>query len=350
MSDELTYHAAFVDLNSGQSRTDVLPSALVRQYLGGRGMGMYLYQANAGSSNRLVIAAGPLTAQPGGRFCLVAKSPVSGQLTVSTSGSAWGKKLQRAGYDALVLDGCASVPSYLLVDGHSIQLLPASGLAGACTSEVIQKLRFAHGNEASILCIGPAGEHLVSFSVFVDERQRAFGRGGLGAVLGSMNLKALVVRSDEKADAPCNNCPIACGHEKRDDHRAHWPCTPELEPECNRLCNEYGLDAISASAALSHVDASSTPEALFTEIHQLALGKQANQSPNHFHRKNKKTGSIPAELSAVIDSMGYCLFTAGKMDWKAYAERLSAVTGVDFSVDDLKEAGKLIIENETDTV
>ena len=190
-----------VDLTSGHIETEELDQGLARAYLGGRGLGARLLYDEVGPEvgpleerNLLVFATGPLTGTPaptGGRFSVSTKSPLTGTILDSNSGGRLGVRLKRAGYDALIVSGRAEEPVYLEVDERGAQVRPASELWGLTVSQTSARLS-APG--ASLACIGPAGENMVRFACVINDRGRALGRGGVGAVMGGKRLKAILVR------------------------------------------------------------------------------------------------------------------------------------------------------------
>lgn len=197
-----------VDLSAGTIKTEALDEALARKYVGGRGLGtaMFMKEVDPGvdalsPANKLLIVTGPLsgTATPtGGRYMAVTKSPLTGTIASSNSGGYFGAELKFAGYDAVVLEGKASSPTYLLVEDGKVSLKPAANLWGKLVGETTDALQKAHGEKHRVLCIGPAGEKLSRIAAIMNDRSRAAGRSGVGAVMGSKNLKAIVVKGSGK--------------------------------------------------------------------------------------------------------------------------------------------------------
>lgn len=188
-----------------------------RPWLGGRGLGVKLFtdrmdpQAETLSAESVfVIATSPLTgtnAPTAGRGHLVFKSPLTGTIGSANSGGRWGKIMKGTGYDALVIKGASEKPVYLTVteDGASladrVQFHDASGLWGRRVPEVTDTLTEKHGGRAcSVLALGPAGERGVRFASLMNEKNRAYGRGGPGAVWGAKKLKAIVVNGSKKTE------------------------------------------------------------------------------------------------------------------------------------------------------
>ena len=148
--------------------------------------------------NLLVFAPGPLTgtgAPASGRYSVSTRSPLTGTLFDGNSGGAWGTALRRLGYDYLVVTGACAARSYVVVGSQGVEWRPAAELWGSDVPVTLARLRELHPRcEAAV--IGPAGERGVLFASIVNNRGRSLGRGGLGAVMGAKNLKALVVAGD----------------------------------------------------------------------------------------------------------------------------------------------------------
>jgi len=176
---------------------------MARKFLGGRGFAAKILwdELKPGvdplsPENRLIFAAGPLTgfALPSsGKLVAAAKSPLTGGYGDGNIGSYVAVQMRRAGYDAIIVEGRAEKPTILLVEGNIAEFLDAKDFWGLNTFEVEDKLRGVYGPTAGILTIGQAGENLVKFANIVCQKGRGGGRPGLGAVMGSKNLKALVV-------------------------------------------------------------------------------------------------------------------------------------------------------------
>ncbi|MFX1340143.1 MAG: aldehyde ferredoxin oxidoreductase family protein [Promethearchaeota archaeon] len=181
------------------------------KYLGGRGLGIKLFSDNVpkninplSKENMLIFSIGPLTgsvAPTSGRFSLVTKSPLTNTIFHSNSGGFWGPYFKKCGYDSLIITGNLSSANkgYLLIDDYDkIEIKDAESLWGLKTSETLKEIQKREGKNCQVLCIGPAGENLVIISSIMNQANRAFGRGGVGAVMGSKNLKAIVVKSGNK--------------------------------------------------------------------------------------------------------------------------------------------------------
>ncbi|MBC8471898.1 MAG: aldehyde ferredoxin oxidoreductase, partial [Planctomycetes bacterium] len=341
-----------VNLSTGQIDHENLDMALAMKFIGGRGLATY-YMAQEvepevepfDSANKIIFATGPLTgsqAPTGGRYMVVTKSPLSGTIASSNSGGFWGAELKRAGYDFIIIEGKSDKPCYIHINDNTVEIKDAKKYWGKLVSETTDLLLQETGDpKARVLTIGPAGEKLALLACVLNDKYRAAGRSGVGAVMGSKNLKAIVVRGtgklkparDDEAkkvltnvrkkirendvtskglptygtsvlvnlinhsgiyptnnfqesyfetadktsgetlaekylirNVACFHCPIACGrYSKVDDVEGEGPefetvwaygasCGVDDLPaiiKANKLCNEYGLDTISAGATIA---------------------------------------------------------------------------------------------------
>jgi len=199
-----------IDLTGGDARVLPLDTALVADYLGGRGLATRLFYDAVdpqcdplGPDNVVVIAASPLigtTAPTSARGHMVFKSPLTGVIGTSNSGGGWGHTFKSAGYDALVIKGKADSPVWIDIAPGKIEVLPAHHLWGQDIHATNDELTsgFEAGSRPRALCIGPGGENLVLYAVVGNDKNRVYGRCGGGAVWGSKNLKAIRVQGKEK--------------------------------------------------------------------------------------------------------------------------------------------------------
>ena len=194
-----------VDLNRQEFSTEPLEETFCRKYIGGTGFIIYYLLKEVkpeidplSPQNKLIFAAGPLTGiSLGGaaRHAVGAKSPLTGGIAKSEAGEWWGAQLKRSGFDALIVEGKAERPVYLWIRDGAVQIKEAGHLWGKMTKETQEAIRSEVGDEnARMALIGPAAENLVSFACIMHGTHDAAGRGGLGAVMGSKNLKAVAVR------------------------------------------------------------------------------------------------------------------------------------------------------------
>lgn len=344
---------ARINLSTGEIKVEKLDLDLAHKFIGGRGLGTkILYDEGVATveplskENKLVYITGPMTGSnspSSGRYMVVTKSPLTGMIACSNSGGIWGAKLKFAGWDAIIVEGEASDWTYITVEDDKIELHCAKEYFGMRSEEIDDKLKAVHGAEASVLNIGPAGENKVLLAAIMNDKDRAAGRSGVGAVMGSKKLKAIVVKATRKqldniadidelkeankralkaiADNPvtssglralgtavlvnivnnigafptknwqesyydkgeaisgetlaekylvkpgaCYHCPIACGRVINVNGKVVGG--PEYEPlwaygadcgnddlnvidECNMICNELGLDAISTPCTIA---------------------------------------------------------------------------------------------------
>lgn len=341
-----------VNLSTGQIDRENLDMELAMKFIGGRGLASYYLAQEVDPeiepfdpANKIIFATGPLTgsqAPTGGRYMVVTKSPLSGTIASSNSGGFWGAELKCAGYDFIIVEGKSDKPCYIYINDNTVQIKDAKKYWGKLVSETTDLLlQETRDSKARVLTIGPAGERLALLACVMNDKYRAAGRSGVGAVMGSKNLKAIVVRGtgklsparDEEAkkvltnvrkkirendvtskglptygtsilvnlinqsgiyptnnfqesyfetadktsgetlaekylvrNMACFHCPIACGrYSKVDDVEGEGP---EYETvwaygascgvddlaaiiKANKLCNEYGLDTISAGATIA---------------------------------------------------------------------------------------------------
>jgi len=194
-----------VNLSDSSTSVEAIDDLFCRKYLGGAGfVTYYLWEElrqgidPLGPENKLIFALGPLTGAslPGsGRNCIGAKSPLTGGIAKAEVGEFWGAELKRAGFDAIIVEGKAEKPVYLWVQDSKASIKDATHLWGNKTKETQQMIRDELGdNRIRVAMIGPAGENLVRYACVMNGLYDAAGRGGLGAVMGSKNLKAIAVK------------------------------------------------------------------------------------------------------------------------------------------------------------
>ena len=195
-----------VNLDTGKTQTQPLNMDVARKYIGGIGLGMHLWLENTkkgvdplSPENALVLALGPISGTmfptAGNGHAFISKSPETNLLGEAVSHGTFGAELKRAGYDAIILKGKAEKPVYLWIDDDSVQLLDAAHLKGKSPSETEDAIKDEIGDYyVRVAAIGLAGEKLSRIACIINEKTRAAGRTGLGAVMGSKNLKAIAVR------------------------------------------------------------------------------------------------------------------------------------------------------------
>jgi aldehyde:ferredoxin oxidoreductase len=197
-----------VNLKTKTIKTESLGKDLAEKFIGGRGLGTKIMMDEVdpkvdalSPENKLLIVTGPMTGNPvatGGRYMVVTKSPLSGTIASSNSGGRWGAELKFAGIDVIIFEDKADDPVYLSIDNEKVELLPAEDLWGTTVSATTKKLEEKHAKGCKVLAIGPAGENLSKIAAIINDEDRAAGRSGVGAVMGSKNLKAVVVKGATK--------------------------------------------------------------------------------------------------------------------------------------------------------
>ncbi|MBI6874634.1 aldehyde ferredoxin oxidoreductase family protein [Clostridium aciditolerans] len=341
-----------INLSDKTFKLEVLDIDKAKKYLGARGLGVKTLFDEVdpkidplSPDNKFIVATGPLTGTPvptSGRFMVITKSPLTGTIAIANSGGKWGAELKAAGYDMLIVEGKSDTPVYVNIVDDKVEFKDASNVWGKLVLETTTMLQNETDSKAKVLCIGPAGEKLSPMAAIMNDVDRAAGRGGVGAVMGSKNLKAIVVKGSgkvqlfdeeavkkvasekigilrkdpvagtglptygsavlvniinengihpvrnfqeaytENADMisgetltkdclvrknPCYRCPIACGRwVKLDDgtecggpeYETLWSYGSDCDVydinavnRANMLCNEYGLDTISAGATIA---------------------------------------------------------------------------------------------------
>lgn len=293
-----------IDLSGGQiSRFPTQP--YVEDYLGGRGLAARLYWETApleadayDPENCLMYATGPLTGFTGlasPRWQVAGKGPLMDPPVFSYAnlGNRWGTRFKMSGYDGLVMRGRAERPAYIYIRDGAVEIRDASALWGKSTFEVGDALRGEMGSDISVLTIGPAAENMVVYATMITD-DGASGAGGLGSVMGSKNLKAIVVAGENKLQTAdpegldklrehlriirrdtwknwlnnipgvthlraCHGCGLGCFRKAyvQDGRRYKFFCQPphvywtaatargedyETILLCMRLCDHYGLD------------------------------------------------------------------------------------------------------------
>jgi aldehyde:ferredoxin oxidoreductase len=196
----------YVDLTTGKTEVKPLKEKLLKEYIGGIGLGMKLWldHSKAGvdpfsPENPLLFITGPLTGtmapSAGNSYAVVSKGPLTEGICECKAHGFFGPELKRAGYDAVIFTGKSEKLVYAWIDDDSIQLLDADHLRGMSPAETDETIREEMGDfYIRVSAIGEAGEKLSRIGCIINDEFRAIGRGGMGAVMGSKNLKAVAVR------------------------------------------------------------------------------------------------------------------------------------------------------------
>ena len=222
-----------INLSASTYQVENLDEAMAKKFIGGRGLGTKMYSDEVSPSidalspeNKILFVTGPLTGTPtptGGRYMVVTKSPLTGTIASSNSGGYWGPELKFAGYDVVIVEGKAKEPVYLMIEDDKIEFRNANHLWGKVVSETTKILEAETPEKSRVLTIGPAGEKLSFMAAVMNDYARAAGRSGVGAVMGSKNLKAIVVRGTQKVTV------------------ADADKLKEVVKECNKKIKENGV-------------------------------------------------------------------------------------------------------------
>jgi aldehyde:ferredoxin oxidoreductase len=241
-----------VDVTSGTSQNRPVPDSVLRGYIGGSGLGTWLLcqlgtpgADPLGPRAPLAFVFSPLVGTPlttSAKFAVVAKSPLTGMLTDALASSQFAIAGKLTGHDSIVIDGRAPGLSVLLVDGDGTRLMDAAHLAGMTAADTDRHLRGELGRGWRVAAIGPAGERGIRYATISHDGRHA-GRGGLGAVMGAKNLKAIAVRAGTKVATADPAAVLAAARDLRE--RSFGPATAKYR-ELGTLANLLAFNAISA--------------------------------------------------------------------------------------------------------
>ena len=239
-----------VNLTNRRCAVESVREDWAKAFVGGRGLGAKYFSEEVdprvdplSPANSLIFATGPLTGTSvscGARYMVITKAALNGTMTTSNSGGHWGPELKFAGYDMIIVEGKADRPVYLWIFDDHVEIRDAKNLWGKSTWDTEDLIREETGvPDAKIASIGQAGENLVKFACIMNDKHRAAGRNGVGAVMGSKNLKAIAVRGTGQV-------PIA---RPADFMRAQWAKKAKLKAA---PVTGQGLPALG-TAVLVHV-------------------------------------------------------------------------------------------------
>lgn len=199
-----------VNLSSKTMNLEDLDLKVAQKYLGSRGLGVKTFIDEVdpmvnpiSEENKLIIAAGALTGSPvptSGRYMVITKSPLTGTIAIANSGGKWGAEFKATGLDMIIIEGKSDKPVYLNIEDDKIELRDASHIWGKLSLETTEILAKEIPAKGKVLCIGPGGENLSYMSAIMNDVDRAAGRGGVGAVMGFKNLKAITVKGSKKVN------------------------------------------------------------------------------------------------------------------------------------------------------
>ncbi|ADB59561.1 Aldehyde ferredoxin oxidoreductase [Haloterrigena turkmenica DSM 5511] len=220
-------HVARIDLSEGEVAYESIDDEDAKKYIGARGLGVkHVFEQGPdvdplGPDNLLAFMNGPLSGTQttmSGRIAVCTKSPLTGTVTDSHHGGWSGARLKWAGFDGLLFEGEADEPVYAYIEDGEVELRDASHLWGEgfhdTRDTIEEEVDGAYGKNLSIMGIGPGGENGVKYACIMNEDDRASGRGGTGCVMGSKNLKAVVVKSGTKMPKPADKETFMEGHQQ----------------------------------------------------------------------------------------------------------------------------------------
>ena len=249
-----------IDLKTLTHKAYPLDMEMAQQFIGGRGLGARLLWDLVGPDvdplspeNVLIFTNGPLTGtgyQTSNRFSVTTKSPLTGTVLDANSGGFWGMQFKKTGFDVMIVRGRAQKPVWIEIKGGEVTFHDASELWGMRVFALTEKLG-QNNNKRNVLCIGPAGENLSRIAAIMNDRERAMARGGPGAVMGSKNLKAIVVEGDERPDVADKDQFKFMLYETR-KLLAASPLTSQALPEFGTVVLMNIMNNIGALATRNH--------------------------------------------------------------------------------------------------
>jgi len=241
----------FVDLSKGELKDEALDDKLCRDFIGGYGIGARIIYSRQkagvdplGPENIFGILTGPLTGTPalsGTRYTVVGKSPLTGTWGDANSGGYFGPHLKFAGYDGVLATGISEKPVYIFIKDGKAELRDATHLWGKDTFETEDILKSELGKKLEVVCIGPSGENLSLIAAVMNNKGRAAGRSGIGAIMGSKKLKAIAVTGNMKI-------PLADEKRAKELRRKYLG---ELAGPLVNIFRNFGTPALTAECAHS---------------------------------------------------------------------------------------------------
>jgi aldehyde:ferredoxin oxidoreductase len=217
-------HVGHIDLTQGKVKYEPIPEEWALKYIGARGLGVkYVFENGPkvdplSPDNILCFMNGPFTgseANMSGRMAITTKSPLTGTVTDSHHGGWSAARLRWAGFDGLIFKGKAARPVYAYIHDGVVELLDAAEVWGKGVHDTVKYFQAKYGEkDLSVIAIGPGGEKLVRFACWVNENDRASGRGGTGCVGGSKNLKAVVIKAEKKLVKAADRDKWKAAHQK----------------------------------------------------------------------------------------------------------------------------------------
>ncbi len=309
-----------VDLTKGTCRAEALNMNWAAQYLGSRGLASkYLAEEMdpkadpLGPKNVLIFAPGPLTgtsAATGGRYAVITKGALTGAVACSNSGGYWGGELRLAGWDMIVITGKAKKPVYLNIENDKAELLSTGKFIwGQSVWETEARIKERHGDtRIRVASIGRAGETLARYACIVNDLDRAAGRSGVGAVMGSKNLKAIAVRGTsgvQVKDADAFHAAVTAARAKLDPSPDRAGLAEQgtismleitqafgsLPTRNNRDVQFEGADKIDAAAMVARRRSDGRPNLITNRACfscTIGCGRVSRMDPGHFAIKGNE--------------------------------------------------------------
>ena len=247
-------HVAHIDLSAGSVEYKGIPQDWARKYIGARGLGVRYMLENGATvdplspENLLCFMNGPMTgtaANMSGRLAVVTKSPLTGTVTDSHMGGWSAARLRWGGFDALLFKGKAEKPVYAYIADGTVELRDASEVWGMGVHDTVKHFQEKYGaKDLSVMAIGQAGENLIRFAGWMNEDDRAAGRGGTGCVGGSKNLKAIVIKAKKSFPQPAR---------KEDWKKAHKRALAVIMDEANITSPKKGGLSVYGTNVLTNI-------------------------------------------------------------------------------------------------
>ena len=243
------YHGRLLRINLSQKKVlkEELPEKLLLDFVGGRGLGTRLLYNEVPAKtdalspdNKLYYVTGPFNgtgATTSSRFSAVTKSPLTNTVGACNSGGHFGLLLKATGFDVVAIEGKSDTPCYIYVNGDEVQIKDAQHLWGKEIPQTTDLLLAETGGKSAVSCIGPAGEKQLLLACIINDKNHALGRGGMGAVMGSKNLKALVVSGETKTPMADEN--------KVNEAKKLWQSFIGEAPLTKDVLKEYGTPSLA---------------------------------------------------------------------------------------------------------
>ncbi len=356
-TDAFGWTGKHIRINLTSSKIQVLDNdmEIMKSFLGARGVGIKYMSDEVDPktdafepNNKFIIATGPLTCMPpaGNRTYFVTKSPLTGGIANAGVGGYFGAELKFCGFDFLIIEGKAKSPVYLWINNDKVELRAADHIWGKGTEDSEDILLAETDTMAHIAAIGPAGENLVRLANVITggvTGARAAGRGGVGAVMGSKNLKAVVVRGNggvKMADLAGFNKNIS----------KIWKYWENPSPSCAQGLGEYGtIGVLSFTNDLGILPTRNFKTGIFEGAHKIGGEAFAEKYSVKGARPSKACFACPAGCARLskVEEPGY----EGKGEGPEYESvaSLGSVTGVDNLAAVIK-AGRICNDMGMDTI